>query len=203
MIMKNFLLFVLLITVMNSFSQNIKYFDENNVQLSKSEFHKKIETKKFTQIAGDSEGDIKLAAREERGKIEDVNLFYNSIQKITRKKVDFKKPIVIVYYPGSDICNSTGTSDISYIKNWYDAMEKGLNEIAAVKPFYICKTEEGLKEKNILNWSKDNGIVEKSFFLHHYMCSSFVVISPEGNYISFFGEFSKEYIWEATQILAK
>jgi hypothetical protein len=46
-------------------------------------------------------------------------------------------------------------------------------------------------------------IVENLFFEHHYPCSSFAVISKNGDYISYFGEIGKEYIWEATQIMNK
>ena len=43
--------------------------------------------------------------------------------------------------------------------------------------------------------------IEQLFFKHHYPCSSFVVISSKGDYISYFGEFPKEFVWEAVQIL--
>jgi hypothetical protein len=60
------------------------------------------------------------------------------------------------------------------------------------------------KNDGILEWKKDSeGIVERLFFEHHYPCSSFVSISKNSDYISYFGEFGKEYIWEATQIMNK
>src|SRR5690554_7472784 len=43
----------------------------------------------------------------------------------------------------------------------------------------------------------------RSFFEYHYPCHSFVVISKDGNYISYFGEFMKEYVWEATQLMSR
>ncbi len=41
------------------------------------------------------------------------------------------------------------------------------------------------------------------FFDYNYPRSSFVVISRNGNFISYYGEFSKEYVWEVTQLMNK
>ena len=65
--------------------------------------------------------------------------------------------------------------------------------------------KDGLeKYEGLLDWHKDpDGITEKLFFNYHYPCSSFVVISPNGNYLSYFGEFGKEYVWNAINIVSE
>ncbi len=46
-------------------------------------------------------------------------------------------------------------------------------------------------------------MIERLFFKYHYPCSSFVVISKNGDYISYFGEFGMKPVWEATQQMNK
>ncbi len=182
-----------------------KYFDENNIEISKSTFNRISSTNKLLEIPGDSSNHKKLTLREKRGRITNRPLLESRLEKEINQKLDSSKPIVIVYYPGKDYCNSTGTTNQEWIKNWYGQLEDGLNQVAQVKPIYIYKDDGGLKKYNgILTWHKDpEGTIEKLFFKYHYPCSSFVVISKEGKYISYFGEFGKEYLWRATRIMNK
>ncbi|MGO1752335.1 MAG: hypothetical protein ACTHYV_07570, partial [Psychroflexus sp.] len=64
------------------------------------------------------------------------------------------------------------------------------------------KNNKGLKKhERVFKWTKDpEGIFEKTFFKHYYPpCSSYVVISKNGEYISYLGEFAKEHVWESTE----
>ncbi|MBL86594.1 MAG: hypothetical protein CMO82_08050 [Winogradskyella sp.] len=182
-----------------------RYFDENNVEISKSKFNRIRSTNKLLDIPGDSINHKKLTLREKRGKINDRKSLELMLEKATNLELDSDKPIVIIYYPGKDRCNSSGTTDKEWIKSWYGQLEDGLNQVAEIKPLYIFKDNEGLeKYDGILNWHKDpEKTIERLFFEHHYPCSSFVAISKNGDYISYFGEFGKEYVWEATQIMNK
>ena len=186
--------------------EKIRYFNENNVEISKSEFNRIRSTNKLLDITGDSINHKKLILREKRGKLNDIKSFALLIEKATNIELNPNKPIVIIYYPGKDRCNSTGTNTSKLlIEHWYGELELGLNQIAEIKPIYIYKDYEGLKNHNgILTWIKDpENTIERLFFEHHYLCKSFVVISKTGEYISYFGEFPKEYVWEATQIMSK
>ena len=182
-----------------------RYFDENNVEISKSKFNRIRSTNKLLDIPGDSINHKKLTLREKRGKINDRKSLELMLEKATNLELDSDKPIVIIYYPGKDRCNSSGTTDKEWIKSWYGQLEDELNQVAEIKPLYIFKDNEGLeKYDGILNWHKDpEKTIERLFFEHHYPCSSFVAISKNGDYISYFGEFGKEYVWEATQIMNK
>lgn len=182
-----------------------KYFDENNIEISKSKFNRIRSTNKLLDIPGDSINHKKLTLREKRGKINDRKSLELLLEKSTNTELDSNKPIVIIYYPGKDPCNSSGTTKTEWIKSWYKQLEDGLNQIAEVKPLYIFKDNDGLEKYNgILNWKKDpEKTIERLFFEHHYPCSSFVVISKNGDYISYFGEFGIEYVWEATQLMNK
>ncbi|RXG29141.1 hypothetical protein [Leeuwenhoekiella marinoflava] len=185
--------------------ETTRYFDENNVEISKSKFNRIRSTNKLLDIPGDSINHKKLTLREKLGKINDRKSLELLLEKATDRELDSDKPIVIIYYPGKDRCNSSGTTNTEWIKSWYGQLEDGLNQVAQVKPLYIFKDNDGLEKYNgILNWKKDpEKTIERLFFEYHYPCSSFVVISKNGDYISYFGEFGKEYVWEATQIMNK
>lgn len=186
-------------------NHKMKYFDENNVEISKSKFNQIRSTNKLLDIPGDSINHKKLTLREIRGKIANRPLLESLLEKELYQELDSNKPIIIVYYPGKDPCNTSGSTTKESRKLWYAQLEDGINQIAQTKPIYICKNNEGLeKYDSVLTWHKDpEGTVERLFFEYHYPCSSFVVISKDGSFISYFGEFRKEYVWEATQIMNK
>ncbi len=182
-----------------------KYFDENNVEISKTKFNRIRSSSKLLEIPGDSSNHKKLTSREKRGKINNRALLESLLEKEINQDLDSDKPIVIVYYPGKDLCNSSGSATKESNKIWFGQLEDGINQVAQTKPIYIYKDNDGLeKYDGVLTWHKDpEGAVEKLFFEYHYPCSSFVVISKGGNYISYFGEFGKGYLWEATQLMNK
>ena len=182
-----------------------KYFNENNIEISKSKFEQIRSTNELLEIPGDSINHKKLTLREKRGKIKNRALLESLLEKEMNIELDSTKPLVIIYYPGKDRCNSSGSATKDSRKIWYGQLEDGIKQIAETKPIYIYKENDGLKKYDgILTWYKDpEGIVERLFFEYHYPCNSFVVISKDGNYISYFGEFGKNYVLEATQLMNK
>ena len=146
-----------------------------------------------------------MTLREKRGKITNRALLESLLEKETNQELDSNKPIVIIYYPGKDRCNSSGSATKESRKIWFGQLEDGINQVAQTKPIYIYKDNDGLeKYDGVLTWHKDpDGTIERLFFKYHYPCSSFVVISKDGDYISYFGEFGKQYVWEATQLMNK
>ncbi|WP_178988026.1 hypothetical protein [Winogradskyella schleiferi] len=183
--------------------KKLKYYNENGIEISRPEFNEILSTNNFLEIPGDSVNEKRLIYRENRGIIADRSILESLLETEIGKEIDSNKPIVIIYYPGKDRCNSRSSSDRNWIKNWHNELKNGLNQIAKVDPIFIYKDNNGLdKYSGIVNWKKDpEGIIENHFFKHHYPCLSFVVISKEGKYISFFGEFSKEHVWETTQLI--
>lgn len=197
----------------NSFSQNqkikknhVKYFDINYKQVSKKEFNKIKKKNLLLSIQGDSIHHRLLSVRESRGAMDNRKIIDSLLGSITSKKIDAIKTIAIIYYPGKDPCNSSGTSTRITTRDWYNKMEKGINDISESTILYIYKEIDGLYENNdgFKEWYKDaDGLIGKLFFKYHYPCSSFVVISKKGEFISYFGEFPKDYIWNAVEILNK
>lgn len=186
-------------------TERTRYFDEYNIEISKTKFNRIRSSNKILGIQGDSINHKRLTTREKRGKLTNRQLLSSLLEKEINQKIDSTKPIVIIYYPGKDPCNSSGTASKEYIKIWFDKLEEGIYQIAQTKPIYIYKDSDGLETYHgILTWHKDpENTIERLFFEYHYPCSSFVVISKNGDYISYFGEFGKGYVWEATEIMNK
>ena len=184
-------------------SDNTRYFNEKNKEIKKEKFDRIRSSNKLLDIPGDSLNHKRLTLRENRGKINNRSYIESLLEKQIGRELDASKPIIIVYYPGKDPCNSGGSATKASRKLWYEELEEGINQIAQTKPLYIYKESDGLnKYKGVMVWHKDpENIIEQSFFNYHYPCSSFVVISKNGNYISYFGEFGKDYVWKATRLM--
>jgi len=204
--MKNFLLFTLsvcLFSCTSSKTSNTRYFDQYNVEINRAKFNKSLSDNQFLDLPGDYENSRKLIPREKRGRINDRNQFEATLEANLGVELAAEKPIVVIYHPGKDDCNSSSNRSAAFIKTWYGELEDGLNQIADIDPLYIYKESSGLeKYDGIIEWNEDpEGIIERLFFKMHYPCKSFVVVSKQGDYISYFGEFSKEYVWEAAELM--
>ena len=209
---KPFLIFIITVFISSfSFSQNqknendsIKYFDENYNPISKTEFKNRKRKNRLLSIQGDSINHKILSLRENQGTLHNRKHLDSLLTFSTKKKIDSTKPLVIIYYPGKDPCNSSGSATRRTKKIWYNKMEKGIDKIKESNVIYVYKTEVGLYGKNdgFKDWIKDpEQTIERLFFKKHYPCSSFVVISEKNEFISYFGEFAKEYVWKAVEII--
>ena len=207
--MKNILITLILGIVMPSCSTpktvevKTRYFDENNLEITEAKFNQIRSTHKFLEIPGDSIHHKKLTQRGQRGQIDNRPALELALEQATQTSIEADKPIVILYYPGDDPCYSSSSLNIKLIKTWHDELQKGVYEMVKVKPIYIYKNDKGLKKiLKLVDGKKDpNGIIEKLFFKYHYPCISFVVISKDGQFVSYFGEFGKEYVWGALKLL--
>lgn len=204
---------ILIVTIlMGSFSysqnkkveNNIKYFDENYNPISKTVFDRGQWENRLLSIQGDSINHKILSLREYQGVLQNRKYLDSLLTSSTNKVIDSSKPLVIIYYPGKDPCNSGGSATRRTIRSWYKKMEKGINKIEESNIIYVYKTKDGLygKTDGFKEWIKDpKRTIETLFFKRHYPCSSFVVISENNEFVSYFGEFSKEDIWKAVDIM--
>lgn len=186
------------------YHREIRYFDETYQPISKNLFDQRIGDPNLLDVQGDSINHRILVQRKNNGVLENRSALDSVLSMATKQPIDPHKPLVIIYYPGKDPCNSSGMASRRFMERWYDIMEKRTNKKAASSFVYIYKDSTGLYGKNdgFRPWHKDQRrIVENMFFKRHYPCSSFVVISEKGDYISYFGEFPKEYVWEAVEAL--
>jgi len=195
----------ILINSCSSSQGDFTYLDINNNEISKSKFRQKRSTNQYLDIQIDSLNQKKLIERTKTGKLENFEAYRSLVSNKTSVKLDNTKPLVIIYHPGKDACNSSGSATKETLKNWHKTLEDGVQQLKANAPIYLYKEKEGLeKYDGVLNWHKDpDGLTEKLFFKYHYPCSSFVVISSDGEYVSYFGEFSKEYVWNAINLISE
>ncbi len=211
---KTLQLFCLTILISNfSFSQNqnisndsIKYFDENYNPISKEEYENRNWRGGMLSLQGDSIHHRILSFRIIEGTIENKEILDSLLASATNRKIDSSRPLVIIYYPGKDPCNSSGTFNRKKIGKGYNTMEKGVNKIKESTVLYVYKDNDGLYDRNdgFKDWIKDpERTIERLFFNRHYPCGSFVVISEKGKFISYFGEPLRENIWEAVKDLIK
>lgn len=183
----------------------IEYLDEKGNPISQTRFEYKRATNKYLDVPGDAPNQIRLVDRSETGQVHDLKQLYHLIESMTGNKPDETKPLVIIYHPGPDFCNSGGTTNIESRASWFKELDKGVFRIAQTKPVYVYKEENGIEQyKNLIPWYKDpEGAIEKLFFKYHYPCSSFTVIGKDGNYTSYFGEFSQQTVWAAAKTIIK
>lgn len=195
----------ILINSCSSSQGDFTYLDFNNNEISRSKFRQKRSTNQYLDIQIDSLNQKKLIERTKTGKLENFEAYRSLVSNKSSEKIDNTKPLVIIYHPGKDACNSSGSATKETLKNWYGTLEDGVQQLKANAPIYLYKEKEALeKYDGILNWHKDpDGLTEKLFFKYHYPCSSFVVISSDGEYVSYFGEFSKEYVWNAINLISE
>ena len=189
----------------NQATLQLKYFDENYQPISIQLFDIQKSKHKFLDVTGDSIHHRMLSVREVHGVLENRSYLDSLLTVASSKTIDASKPLVIVFYPGKDPCNSSGAATRKERKAWFDEMEGGVRKIKTSNVLYVFRDDEGLHgNKDAYKvWIKDpEQIVETLFFKKHYPCSSFVVISEKGDYISYFGEFPKEYVWNAMKILS-
>lgn len=195
----------ILINSCSSSQGDFTYLDIYNNEISKSKFRQKRSTNQYLDIQIDSLNQKKLIERTKTGKLENFEAYRSLVSNKSSEKIDNTKPLVIIYHPGKDACNSSGSATKETLKNWYGTLEDGVQQLKANAPIYLYKEKEGLEKYNgVLHWHKDpDSLTEKLFFKYHYPCSSFVVISSDGEYVSYFGEFSKEYVWNAINLISE
>ncbi len=176
--------------------ENLKYFDQNYKQLPQSTFEILKREKKFLEVQGDSVNHRILSFRGYEGNLQNRNVLDSLLSAAIGKQIDASKTLVIIYYPGKDACNSSSSATISSRNALYKRLEKKLFKITQTKPVYNYKDAEGLERYgDIMTWNKDpDETIENIFFKYHYPCSSFVVISKDGDFISSFGEFLQEAV---------
>jgi len=178
--------------------------DYNNQLISERDLKQRYKGRNYFAIETSIPNVTKLILRTQEDTLQQVENLYAHLEEITRQTLERDKMIVIIYHPGLDKCNSTGTATLSTRKLWYKEMERKLNRIADINTVYIYKNDEGLKKWRKANWTEDkNQIIERLFFKYHYPCGSFTVVHPSGHYKSGLGEYSKSWVWKLTEDLVQ
>lgn len=163
------------------------YYNESGKRITLEDYEDKILNGPYFGVPGEEEGVMKLVHRMPAGLVDAKSIY----QKLgLEEEFRTSKPLIVIYYPGKDECNSTG------LENAPETLRKNIKAVAryaekhnSVSPLYIYKIPHGLeKYQGIQQWTPDpDGLFEKEFFKYPYPCGSFVVISPKGNYRGILG----------------
>lgn len=205
--MKTLVSIVLIICFNSIYSQKkiATYFDENLNEINESEFNALTIQPNYQYNTYELNEQVANIAykRKTTGKLslEEFDLLK---QALKFKGNLNNKLTVIIFIPSLDNCNKENQNSTWNVFD-RDYLKK-LGNISDFNHFWIYKNDENLKyyypKKN--NWQFDNDqVIEKIFFKMHYPCFSFVVIDEYGNYISNFGEFGKQTVWEYSRELLK
>lgn len=182
----------------------LTFYNDKGVELQKKEFRKYAkDNRHLIRGLDERKNDMHLVEREEHGQISNRKALDSILSVSTGKSIKSNDPLVIIFYPGPDPCNQTGTKDKVKIRAWWKGLNKRLNDLAGVSTINIKKTNLGLgKYDGIVDWYFDPvNTVERLFFEYHYPCLSFTVVSPSGKYISVFGEFGPNAVLTAVQLI--
>lgn len=197
------LIFAFQLLAWNSFGQTV-YRNEMGGLITREEFEEKITNGPYFGVPGTDSNEKLLIHRMPFGNVE-PDLFYKVLGMEEALKEG--KSLVVIFYPGKDECNSTGSqaNDASYFEKRHEYLVTGTTKRDATEPIYIYKNPHGLeKYKGIMEWIPDpDATFEKNFFKYPYPCRSFVVIHPSGEYRVIFGEFPDSQIIQALKILNK
>jgi hypothetical protein len=165
------------------------YFNEAGRRILYTEYEEKILSGPYFGVPAESPGDMRLVHRMPVG-LTNARLFYEKLGKMDAFKAG--QPLVVIFYPGKDECNSARTtSDPKTLSSDYAAVLRYVKKHGAAAPVYLYQQPHGLeKYEGIHSWAPDpEGVFAKQFFSFPYPCKSFVVLSPKGNYRAILGEF--------------
>lgn len=120
-----------------------------------------------------------------------LNIYLSNLKSSFPKQNNY---IFIAFYPGKDLCNSTGNATRNNIGESNNRFQESLLNRKHITYQFIYKSSEGLDRWNKgIEWKFDkNQVIENTFFEYHYPCSSYVILHKSGKYHAYYGESSNE-----------
>ena len=183
-----------------------RLYDQENNRISQSKFYNQLlknQDLSWAYVSNKTKFDKRLVAGQKNGVISNKATIIKQLNNTLNIDIASDKPVVIIYYPGKDPCNSGGALTKGIRLKEQQDFEKKLFKLAQIKPIYLYKNTEGLADTNdITKWHQDpDGLIESLFFEFHYPCSSYLVISKDGEFSSKFGEFNYSEVLATTKRL--
>ncbi|WP_439128099.1 hypothetical protein [Polaribacter sp.] len=202
--MKKSILLILFICQFTSAQKKELYVNDDYVLIGKETYNKNIPGKYFTYFKQENDSLIIYIKSPsiKVGRIKDSvhNKIKYYLKELTNKKIDEKNTIIINYFPENDKClgNRRWNSSILYK---FKKFVKNVKSKENISQFFIFKDESVVKNfKRKFTWYLDkNQIIEKEFFKLHYLCFSYIIIKPNGNYYSKRGEYDINKLLEKIQ----
>ena len=205
--MKQFYLTLFLLINLLSFSQEFekKFLDINKNEITEKEFYKQKDYSINLDVFIQSDSLIigMLVRRKNKGKLDKIQSkqLKEYLTRISGEKIDSSKILVINYLSSTPKTPYFGKeSQWTIFKNDY---LKSLHKIPNIQQIWINNPDnQNLKyfHNDRINWVEDsNRIIENIFFPFEFEFGNFVVINPNGNYISYYAEYGKEEVLNITK----
>lgn len=204
--MKQLLLSLLFITaICNGQAKKELFFDVDSIPITKGEFLKR--TDHTVNVGGTIEKNgILINKLFIRKKIDTLSSEqYDKLKNYLKNaSSDVSKNIIVInYYSGLDKVNPNEKSSWNIYNKSY---LKKLNKTGNITPYWIYKHDENLSyhHADAINWLRDtSGFIEKTFFPFHFNLGSCVIILPNGNYYTYFGEYGPDEVYAGIEELKK
>lgn len=186
----NFTLIIFSLTLcFSSQSCSVKITDEQRLENHSNNYRPyKIEVAENGKIVEKSIFPLKIDSLD-LNQLKIINQFFAKLNSSFPGQKDF---IFIKYYPGKDICNSTGNATRNSIGKGTKRFQNAIQKKNNITTEYIYKSIEGIHRHNKgIDWKLDEKqTIENTFFTYHYPCSSYVILHKSGKYHAYFGESS-------------
>ncbi|MAN85745.1 MAG: hypothetical protein CL555_02395 [Algoriphagus sp.] len=178
------------------------YKDEMGRDVSREYFENQILEGPYFGIP-DGEGGKILVHRMPFGKV-DPQAFFEKTGNLDA--LNQGKSLIVIFYPGQDECNSTGSGDrTKSFEKEHKTLIKWAVKANAAPPIYLYSNPSGLERfKDVVTWKPDpDGVFSQTFFRYPYPCGSFVVIHPSGEFRGILGGYPLNQIQVALKKLQR
>ncbi len=187
------LLFLIFLTPVLASGQDLKFYDVNGTELTREQFLKKQYSADYLSLSFQEGRNIatRLVKRKNSGRLppDPVKEIYQGLGAATGTDLSGKL-LIINYHPGTDPESGLANPDRPWAKEKLRTYYRSLKRIRNKAQLYIHPASHPLDGKGIISWTPDpGGIVENSFFKQDYRWGSYVIIHPDGSYLTFFGEY--------------
>lgn len=190
---KYFLLFLLVHSV-NAFGQEVEVYLNNELEpITKAQYYHNIDKSNYLyqSFATDSAlVNIKIN-RAFTGQISASKL--DTIKNIFKNDIKNESTIVIRYHTTLDDCYTYFDKNINH-----SYFQRKIRKLKNVYLGYVLNQEDNLLSTTIpAPFVLDKkSLIKDTFFEHHYICGSYVIIDEDGNYYASRGEYNPKSILE-------
>ena len=210
--MKKVLLILVTLSVFSSYSQEkqVRFYDINGKEITRDKFYKNKDYSKNLDLyfENDSIQYGLLIKRMNFGKLNKIQFgnLKKYINKLSNTKIDSTKNIVINYLSSLPKKSENSKSRATWNIFDKDYLRK-LHRIAEIQQFWINSPEnDNLKyfHSNTIDFISDKDkLFEKMFFPYQIYYGNYLIIKPNGLYVTYAGEYGKQSVWELTKKFIK
>jgi hypothetical protein len=191
---KYIFIIILLLPILSNSQATEVYLDEENQTISKEEYYKNFDKTKYLYSRFDLDTTIVnlKTIKQVKGSISKplLDSIKNGLNKQGKETLTENQTIVIRYYTTIDDCYIDYKNNLS--QRYFD---RKIKRAKNTKHVYVLSRDKDFEEKVDKIWHSDPyRLIEKNFFPLHYICGSYLIIDPQGNYYTSRGEYNPKSI---------